>query len=164
LKGLFSIIDIGASGLSAQRKKLNSVAQNLANVETTRTSEGTPYKRKRVVFAEDAHKASFIDTFRDTIKSLVRTNKKHLSGMGKANSSSGKIQFVKASEKVVEPASYKMVYDPGHPDADEDGNVAMPDINVVSEMVDMMSASRAYEANVSVVRAAKEMAKDALDI
>jgi len=164
LKGLFSIINIGASGLSAQRKKLNSVAQNIANVETTKTREGTPYKRRRVVFAEDTRKASFIDTFKDTIKSLTRTHRKHLSSSARSPSQKGRIPFVEASEKVVEPLSYKMVYDPGHPDADENGNVAMPDINVVSEMVDMLSASRAYEANVSVVRAAKEMAKDALDI
>ncbi len=164
MKGLFSIINIGASGLSAQRKKLNSVAQNIANVETTKTREGTPYKRRRVVFAEDTRKASFIDTFKDTIKSLTRTHRKHLSSSARSPSQKGRIPFVEASEKVVEPLSYKMVYDPGHPDADENGNVAMPDINVVSEMVDMLSASRAYEANVSVVRAAKEMAKDALDI
>jgi len=164
LKGLFSIIDIGASGLSAQRKKLNSVAQNIANVETTRTPEGTPYKRRRVVFAEDTRKGSFIDTFKNTIKSLTRTHRKHLSSSVRSSSQKGKIPFVEASEKVVEPLSYKMVYDPGHPDADENGNVAMPDINIVSEMVDMLSASRAYEANVSVVRAGKEMAKDALDI
>ena len=164
MKGLFSIIDLGASGLSAQRKKLNTVAQNIANVETTRTSEGTPYKRKRVVFAEDPKKASFIDSFNDSMKRLARTHTKHFPNEPIHSSRTGKVPFVNGTEEVIEPAAFKMVYDPGHPDADDNGNVQMPDINMVSEMVDMMSASRAYEANISVIQSAKNMAKDALDI
>ena len=164
MKGIFSIIDLGASGLSAQRRKLNIVAENIANVETTRTSDGTPYKRKKVVFAEDQKKATFIDTFKNTLKGLRKTHSKHLASSYRKHGRSGEIPFVTASEKVVEPANFKIVYDPGHPDADENGNVALPDINIISEMVDMMSASRAYEANASVISAAKNMAKDALDI
>jgi flagellar basal-body rod protein FlgC len=164
MKGLFSIIDIGAAGLSAQRKKLNTVAQNIANVETTRTPEGTPYKRKKVVFAEDSKRASFLESLNDSIKRLVRTHSKHIQNEGQTAGKQGKLPFVAGAEEVVEPNSFKIVYDPSHPDADENGNVLMPDINVVSEMVDMLSASRAYEANISVVRAAKDMAKEAMDI
>lgn len=164
MKGLFSIIEIGASGLSAQRKKLNAIAQNIANVETTRTPEGTPYKRHNVVFAEDPKKVSFIDTFKETVRALSRTHAKHLPNTPRSNSKAGKIQFVSAAEQVVEPVAFKMVYDPTHPDADENGYVEMPDIDVITEMVEMMAASRAYEANVTVVRSAKEMAMDALNI
>ncbi|MCD6161888.1 MAG: flagellar basal body rod protein FlgC [candidate division Zixibacteria bacterium] len=164
MTGLFSIIDISASGLSAQRKKLNTVAQNIANVETTKTLDGTPYKRKRVVFSENPRKASFIDSLQSSIKTLTRTHRKHLASRDSYNTKDGVIPFVAGNEKVVEPANFKIVHDPGHPDADEEGNVLMPDINIISEMVDMMSASRAYEANVTVVQSAKNMAKDALDI
>lgn len=164
MTGIFSIIDMGASGLSAQRKKLNAIAQNIANVETTKTPEGTPYKRRRVAFAEDSKKASFIDTFKESVKALSRTHIKHLPNSPGANSKTGKVPFVSATEQVVEPIAFKLVYDPTHPDADENGYVEMPDIDIIAEMVEMMAASRAYEANVTVVRSAKEMAMDALDI
>ena len=164
MKGIFSIIDLGASGLTAQRKQLNAVAQNIANVETTKTPEGTPYKRRRVVFAEDPKKATFVSMFRQSMKNLMRTNSKHLPNDPINSGKEGKVPFVEGDEIVVEPESFKVVYDPSHPDADEDGNVMLPDINIISEMVDMMAASRAYEANVSVVRSAKQMAVDALDI
>jgi flagellar basal-body rod protein FlgC len=164
MKGLFSIIDLGASGLSAQRKQLNAVAQNIANVETTKTPEGTPYKRRRVVFSEDPKKATFADALQRSVRNLNRTHNKHLPNSPVHSGRAGKIPFVAGDEVVVEPDAFKVVYDPSHPDADENGNVMMPDINIISEMVDMMSASRAYEANVTVVRSAKQMAMDALEI
>ena len=164
MKGLFSIIEVGAAGLSAQRKKLNTVAQNIANVETTRTPEGTPYKRKKVVFSEDKKNATFVDVLGQSLKSLRRTHRKHLQNVPFNSSREGKVPFVAAEEVVVSPAQFKIVYDPSHPDADENGQVKMPDINIISEMVDLMTSSRAYEANVSVVRSAKDMAKDAMEI
>ncbi|MCP4583199.1 MAG: flagellar basal body rod protein FlgC [candidate division Zixibacteria bacterium] len=164
MKGLFSIIEIGSSGLSAQRKQLNAVAQNIANVETTNTPEGTPYKRRRVVFAEDPKKATFADALQRSVRNLSRTHTKHMANSPISGGKAGKIPFVSGEEVVVEPEAFKVVYDPGHPDADENGNVMMPDINVISEMVDMMTATRAYEANVTVVRSAKQMAMDALEI
>ncbi len=164
LKGIFSILDLGASGLSSQRKQLNAVAQNIANVETTRTEDGTPYKRKRVVFSEDSQKATFVDMFKSNIKRLTRTHAKHQENDTIRSGHDGKIPFVDGEEIEVEPESFKMVHDPSHPDADENGNVMLPDINVISEMVDMLAATRAYEANISVINSAKDMAKDALDI
>jgi len=164
MKGIFSIIDMGASGLSAQRKQLNAVAENIANVETTRTPDGTPYKRKRVVFEEDSEKATFVNTFHKAVQSLAKTNIKHIANDPTSSSKEGTVPFVDGEEVVVEPEAFKMVYDPTHPDADENGNVLMPDINIVTEMVDMMTASRAYEANVTVVRSAKQMATVALEI
>jgi len=164
MKGLFSIIDLGSAGLSAQRRQLNAVAQNIANVETTRTAEGTPYKRRKIVFSEDPQKATFADALNRSVRNLARTHTKHLSNSAVGSSKDGKIPFVSGEEIVVEPEAFKIIYDPSHPDADENGNVMMPDINIISEMVDMLSASRAYEANVSVVRSAKSMAMDALEI
>jgi len=164
MKGLFSIIELGAAGLSAQRKKLNTVAENIANVETTRTPEGTPYKRKKVVFSEDQKSGTFVDALGQSLKSLTRTHRKHLKNEPLSSSREGKVPFVAAEEVVVSPEQFKIVYDPSHPDADENGQVKMPDINIISEMVDLMTSSRAYEANVSVVRSAKDMAKDALEI
>ncbi|OQX92272.1 MAG: flagellar basal body rod protein FlgC [candidate division Zixibacteria bacterium 4484_95] len=164
MNGIFSIIDMAASGLSAQRKKINAIAQNIANVETTKTPEGTPYKRRQVVFAEDSKKASFIDTFKESVKALSRTHIKHLPNSSAVSGKTSKVPFVSAEEKVIEPVAFKMVYDPTHPDADENGYVEMPDIDIIAEMVEMMVASRAYEANVTVARSAKEMAMDALDI
>lgn len=164
MKGIFSILDLGASGMTAQRKQLDAVAQNIANSETTRTPEGTPYKRRRVIFSEDSKKATFVDMFKKAVKGLTLTNIKHIENEPLANERDGKIPFVEGEEVVVEPESFKVVYDPSHPDADENGNVLMPDINIVSEMVDMLSSSRAYEANVSVVRSAKQMATDAMEI
>lgn len=164
MKGLFSIIDIGSAGLSAQRRQLNAVAQNIANVETTKTPEGTPYKRRKIVFSEDPQKATFADALNRSVRSLARTHTKHLPNSPVGSSRDGKIPFVSGEEIVVEPEAFKIIYDPSHPDADENGNVMMPDINIISEMVDMLSASRAYEANVSVVRSAKTMAMDALEI
>jgi flagellar basal-body rod protein FlgC len=164
MKGIFSILDLGASGMTAQRKQLDAVAQNIANSETTRTPEGTPYKRRQIVFSEDPKKATFVDMFKKAMKGLTRTNVKHIQNEPFSSGRDGKIPFVEGEEVVVEPDSFKVVYDPSHPDADENGNVLMPDINIVSEMVDMLSPSRAYEANVSVVRSAKQMAMDAMEI
>jgi len=164
MKGLFSIIDLGSAGLSAQRKQLNAVAQNIANVETTRTPEGTPYKRRKIVFAEDPQKATFAEALSRSVRNLARTHIRHLPNSPVGGSQDGKIPFVSGEEIVIEPEAFKVIYDPSHPDADEDGNVMMPDINVISEMVDMLTASRAYEANISVVRSAKSMAMDALEI
>jgi flagellar basal-body rod protein FlgC len=164
MSGLFTIIDVGASGLSAQRTKLNAVAQNIANVETTKTPEGTPYKRRRVTFEEDQQNKRFIDILDSSVTELSRTNVKHMPNTEQSGTDENQIELVSANEEIVDPEAFKMVYDPTHPDADENGYVQMPDIDIISEMVDMMASSRAYEADVSVVQSAKEMAMQALDI
>jgi flagellar basal-body rod protein FlgC len=164
MAGIFTIIDIGASGLSAQRTKLNAVAQNIANVETTKTPEGTPYKRRRVTFEEDQTNKRFIDILDNSVTELSRTHVKHFGNTGNSGTKEGQLELVSANEQIIDPPAFKMIYDPTHPDADENGYVQMPDIDIVTEMVDMMSSSRAYEADVSVVQSAKEMAMQALDI
>jgi len=161
---IFSVIDIGASGLSAQRTRLNAISQNIANVETTKTAEGTPYKRRQVVFSADEENKRFIDILDNSVTSLTRTNPKHIANAETSASRKGELQLVKASEEIIEPVAFKMIYDPTHPDADENGYVEMPDIDLIAEMVDMMAATRAYEADVAVVQSAKDMAMQALDI
>jgi len=164
MSGIFGILNISGSGLSAQRKKLNAIAQNIANVETTRTPEGGPYKRKQVVFKEDSAGGSFTSNMNSAIGRLDRTDIKHIGSARTQPSRGMNIPAVESNEIEIEPESFKMVYDPTHPDADENGYVAMPDINIIAEMVDMMAASRAYEANISISRAAKSMFKEALNI
>ena len=161
LKGIFSAIDVSASGLSAQRRKLNVIASNIANAETTRTASGGPYRRRIVKFQETPG-SEFVDVLRQVVGKLETTSPGHLPNpkfMQREQSAGG----VEAQE-ATDPSPFRMVYDPTHPDADAKGYVAYPNVNVVTEMVDMISASRNYEANVSAIDAAKEMAKRALDI
>ena len=156
--------DISARGLSIQRAKMDVTAQNLANAETTETPEGGPYRRKRVLVKEETFKDSFDNALKRPDTIMTRTNPGHR--RGHVLRTGNEIQLSTAEmEEVRDPASsYRLVYDPSHPDADEEGFVKMPDIEIVNEMVDMMSASRAYEANTVAISATKKMAKDALDI
>jgi len=127
--GLYSSIEVSASGLSAERLAMDVIANNLANVNTTRTPEGGPFKRQLVVFAQKQEA-----TPNDSID-------------GPTSSQAG----VEAVGIVNDTSPDKLVYDPTHPDADAQGYVHMPNIEVVKEMVDMMAASRAYEANVTAI-------------
>jgi len=164
MSGIFGILDVSATGLSGQRKKLNAIAENIANVETTKTAEGGPYRRKQVVFKSDSAGGSFTSSLNAAMDRLNRTNNKHISTARTQPGRGMDIPAVEADEVEIEPESFKMMYDPSHPDADENGYVAMPNINIIAEMVDMMAASRAYEANISISRAAKAMFKEALNI
>jgi flagellar basal-body rod protein FlgC len=121
--------DISASGLSAQRARLDIIASNIANLETTRTPSGGPYRRLQAVFASRA-RVGGVD--------MVGT--------------------------VVDPREPRRVYQPGHPDADRDGFVAYPNLNIVEEMVDLVSATRSYEANAAAFNAAKSIAQRALEL
>ncbi|MFT5368231.1 MAG: flagellar basal-body rod protein FlgC [Candidatus Latescibacterota bacterium] len=162
--GIFDSLDVSATGLSAQRRKLNAIASNIANVDTTRTDEGGPYKRKQVLMIESPRMARFRNILHAEQNRLSSTNNSHMPG-GQARTidellGSG-VETAEVREEAVEP---KLVYDPAHPDAREDGYVVYPDINIVTEMVDMISASRAYEANVTAMNASKEMVTKALEI
>ncbi len=139
---LFTSMQIGASALKANRIRLNTISSNLANVETTSTPEGGPYKRKSVYF-----------------ETASLTFKQHLDG-----SLNDKVQGVQVAKIVDDPEPPKKVYNPDHPDADDDGYVSMPNISVLKEMVDMMSATRLYEANTTTIKSAKRMAMKALEI
>ena len=141
---IFSALKISSSGLTAERMRMDVIADNIANAETTRTSEGKgPYVRKLVSFKENLD--------RELNKSSGRYEIKQMG-----------VVVDKVSKDEVSPL--KKVYDPSHPDADEEGYVTMPNVNILNEMVDLISASRAFEANVTAANTAKQMAMKALEI
>lgn len=149
--GLFSSIHIAASGLSAQRLRLDVISDNIANADTTRTPQGGPFRRSRVVFRPRVQQPYWRSPFLP--KSLDN-------GMGQG------VRVVSVEKDM--DAKPRLVYDPTHPDAiktgPQKGYVEMPNVNIVEEMVDMISASRSYEANVAVVNGAKSMFQGALNI
>ena len=140
---IFGAIDVAASGMTAERLRLDVISNNIANVNTTRTADGGPYRRQYVVFEPRQGDAS---SFSQVMSGQLQLNGVRVSGIRKDDS------------------PLRMVYEPGHPDADAEGYVRMPNINIVTEMVDMMTASRAYEANVTSVNVAKSMMLKALEI
>ncbi len=170
--GMFSAIKTSATGLHSQRVKMDTVAQNLANAETTRTAEGTPYRRQRAVFAEAL--GDRMERLRESQRrltqnpedsSLTLTHPNHLPGGLGSTRGEPEPEGVDVAVGVAPEASeFRVIYDPGHPDADAEGYVLLPNVNPITEMVDMITASRAYEANVSAVQAAKDMFNRALEI
>ncbi len=164
MAGILNAIELSSKGLSIQRKKMNVAAQNIANAETTKTDTGGPYRRQRVVVNENKVKGTFNSLVKQAGLRLARTNNRHVKGKHLHSQSGVELPSV-SMRKITDPeSSYRLVYDPTHPQADEKGYVKMPDVEVVNEMVDMMAAARAYEANTVAISTAKQMAKDALDI
>jgi flagellar basal-body rod protein FlgC len=141
---LYDALRTSSSGLAAQRLRMNLISANLANVNTTRTPEGGPYRRKEVVFAAKPPAGSFRD--------MLRARQ------------AGQPSEVQAVQIIDDNRAAVMKYDPQHPDADDQGYVALPNVNVMEEMVNMISATRSFEANVTAVKAAKDMALKALEI
>jgi len=164
MSGIFSSIEVSASGMTLQRRKKDVVAQNIANAETTKTKDGTPYQRKRVVVSEAEESVPFKTVISEAQTKLSRTNNRHLVSSPRYSNANLEISKADAKEITDPDSSFRLVHDPDHPDADAEGFVKMPDIEIVNEMVDMMAASRAYEANTMAISTAKEMAKNALDI
>jgi flagellar basal-body rod protein FlgC len=142
--------DISASGMSAQRVRLDVAAENIANVDTTRTDAGGPYRRKDVVLESYGESTTFANALR-----RARTGQTTLN-----NGKSG----VRVADIVEDTRENKRVYDPTDPDADEDGYVEYPNVDVLKETVDAMSATRSYEANVTALNAVKQMTQAAMDI
>jgi len=140
----FDALNTSSAALSAQRLRMNLISGNLANVGTTRTQQGGPYRRKEAVFAAQPVEQSFKRILADRRNDYLST--------------------VQVAAVIEDPNPPVMKYDPQHPDADEKGYVAMPNINLMEEMVNMISATRSYEANVTALQAAKDMALNALEI
>jgi len=158
---IFSSLNISATGLSAQRQRMNTIAQNIANAETTRTEEGGPYRRQVVVTSE-APPTTFYKYIENKLH-MIRSHGSHIEDepiQGTTPVPTG----TQVSEVARDPSPPRLVYDPTHPDANEQGYVAKPNINVITEMVDMISASRAYEANLTALNANKDMSRKALEI
>lgn len=137
-------LKISSSALSAERLRMDVISSNLANVNTTRTPGGGPYRRQEVVFASEPVTNSFDEL-------LASEQEKYL-------------KQVEVVDIAVDRRPPKLVYDPRHPDANAQGYVGMPDINVIEEMVNMLSATRSYEANVAVINATKSMVNKTLEI
>jgi len=162
IERMFGALNVSAFGLTAQRTKMNAIASNLANAETTRTEDGGPYRRKTVTFKERVARAFSSGSWPSEVP-IAATREGHLQSAVTFGTTGGQEGGIETVEKA-DTAAPRMVYDPGHPDADGNGYVAMPNVNIVTEMVGMISASRAFEANVVAINAAKAMAKDSLEI
>ena len=144
--GMFTSFDISATGLSAERYRMDIISQNVANANTTRTEDGTAYRRKMVTFEEKGMDAiSFGTIFRKA------------RGMDTGNG-------VKATGVYEDQSDLTMVYDPSHPDADENGYVAYPNVNIVTEMTNLIDASRTYEANATAFNTSKSIAIKGLEM
>lgn len=143
--GLFQAFDISASGMTAERFRMDTIAQNIANVNTTRTEDGTPYRRKIVTFAE---------------KSVTPFSTYYESARARAVGNGVKVTSVTEDTET----DFKMEYDPSHPDADENGYVYLPNVNTVTEMTNLIDATRAYEANTTAFEVTKSMVQAALSI
>lgn len=139
-----SSLDISGSALTAQRLRMDVVAENVANINTTRNAEGEPYRRRYVIF-QAQEGASFSQQLNDSLYGTAGTG-------------------VRVTGIYEDPSEFKLEYNPTHPDANEYGYVQMPNVELAREMVDMMSATRSYEANVTVMNSTKSMAMSALEI
>ena len=163
---LFSVMRTIGSGLAAQRRKMEAIASNIANAETTKTADGQPYRKKSVRIAETTEARKVRTTEPGPSLRLTTTSPAHIGGSRIASERAKLVEDSAITAQVVEatPDRVKYVYDPHHPDANPDGYVAYPDINPVEEMVDMIAASRAYEANAAAMDAFKSMIEKALEI
>jgi flagellar basal-body rod protein FlgC len=133
-------LDTSASGLYAQRKRMDIIASNLANMETTRTDEGGPYRRKMVVMKSKPMASDFKNIF------------------------NSKIEGVQIEDIIEDKSSFKKVYNPSHPDADENGYLLKPNVDLVVETTNMLMAKRAFEANIAVIKATRQMVLKALEL
>jgi flagellar basal-body rod protein FlgC len=135
---------ISTSGLQAHRAWINVLSANLANIHTTRTAEGTPYRRRTLIYESVPHEENFDALLREAAE--------------------GELERVEVAAVVPDGRDFKAVYDPNHPDADADGMVRLPNINPVEEMANMLNAARSYEANLAALNTAKTLALKALEL
>jgi flagellar basal-body rod protein FlgC len=164
--GIFSAMRVSAQGLRAQRIRLDVTAENMANAETTRTPDGGPYRAKRAVFSYEAGgnilgtRRNNTDSFRDILSNQLR----HYPGASGSAQAGGMkeslltVQIIEAEDALISE------YDPSHPDADEEGYVQKPNVDPIVEMMNLISATRAYEANATAMDTAKEMLNRTLDL
>jgi flagellar basal-body rod protein FlgC len=144
---LKSIFETSSQGMTAQRERLEAASANLANANTTRTAEGGPYRRRDVVFEAT---------------SIVNNNLSFVSEMGSMDDNQPASQGVRVTTIINDASTGIRRYEPGHPDADSDGYITMPDVNPLEETINILSAARAFEANATAFNTAKEMARASL--
>lgn len=147
-----SSMNIVGSGMTAQQLRLDVISENITNSNTTRTEGGGAYRRKMVVFEAETGRDEFRDVMAKAANGMV------------PNAGYGNAGGVKVTQIVEDPSDFKMVYDPTHPDADADGYVAMPNVDMVKEMADAMAATQAYSANVTAFNALKTVVSKGLEI
>ncbi len=162
IDSLFSSLQISASGLTANRRWMDAIAENLANAQTTKTDQGGPYRRKIATFQEVSAQILASEPPDNKRIELTNTHSAHIRDNfgSKTSAQSGSVEAQLAEDN----SGFKWIYDPTHPDANAEGYVAYPNVEVVREMVDLITASRAYEANVTAMSAAKAMHKKAIEI
>ena len=144
---LFGSMNISASGMTAQRLRMDTISQNIANANTTRTDSGDPYRRKTVVFEQ----VGTANNFKQMLNGYLDDYRNQGGG-------------VKVSSIVEDSSPFITTYDPTHPDADEEGYVQLPNVNTIEEMTNLISANRSYEANITAFNASKSMISSALNI
>lgn len=159
---LFDVVNTSASGMVANRFWLDVVAGNIANASSTRTEEGGPYRRRVPVFKQALREAMGTEwnpnSMGDDINAAVMDDTMDKEAAVPRGAG------VQVAGMAFDPTPLKVIYSPGHPDADEEGNLTLPNVNIVKEMVDMIAAQRAYDANVQLTNAAKSMINKALEI
>jgi len=142
---LFGAMSISGAGMSAQRARMDIVAENIANAESTKSPDGGPYRRRQIVFQAIQPRQAFHDVFRSSFQGHQPNT-------------------VKVAGVVPDQRPFRELYNPSHPDADKNGMVKMPNVNTIEEMVDMQSATRSFEANVTTMEAAKRMFQKSLEL
>lgn len=147
--GMFDALNVSATGLSAERTRMDVVANNLANAQTTRGANGQPFRRQEVVL--QAQSQSFASVLSRSVGELAQPTKGAPTG-------------VKVVEVAEDPTPNRRIYDPGHPDADANGYISLPNVNPVTEMVDLIASSRSYEANATAMQTAKQMFSKTVDL
>jgi len=149
----FDAINTSASGLTAQRLRMDVISENIANANTTRTADGTPYKRNIILFQERERASVFERYYSGALSNTGLTSGSGVNGKG-----------VRVSRIVKDERPGAKYYDPSHPDADEEGYVEQPNVSIVEEMVNLISASRSYEANVTSINTSKQMLSKTLEM
>jgi len=165
----FGSFNISAKGMSIQKRKMDLVAENMANSDTTRTKDGIPYQRKYLVVKADESFANKFNIAQGSLKlKMNAVNEAHLQPTkfaGPVNPSNNNLNDTGIEYNVaVDKTQGNLVYMPEHPDSNDEGYVELPNVNIVNEMVEMISATRSYEANLTAFNASKEIAKDSLEI
>jgi len=143
---LFNSMNISATGLTAERMRMDVISKNIANANTTRTANGTPYRRQVVTFQEKGSQPPFSHFLSQAARQRLGLGGVEVTGIHQ------------------DPSPFKLVFDPGHPDSNEEGYVQMPNVDIMTEMANLMTATRAYEANVTALNTTRNMALRALDI
>lgn len=164
ISSFFRTFDISSRGLAVEKKRLAVTAENIANANTTRTADGLPYRRKVVTQKTISENLHFGSSLKNAQLRLRTNSQSHFAKPSNFPSGMDSTDIMEIKTQIHEQNKFRQVYDPGHPDADANGMVKYPAINVVNEMLELISASRSYEANVTLMNATKNIAKKALGI